>query len=325
MNSLVIVLILNFNGKHLLEECISSYLSNDYQDFEVVVVDNGSSDGSEQWVKQNYSRVHVLRSERNLKYSGGFNFGMEYAFREKMADFVLITNNDVKADTKVISSLVELAESDAMAGFVIGKVYYYDSPNVFQTVGKKYDPVLWNGGHIGSREEDMGQYDTIEERAWCDDIYWLVKREVWEKTGGYDTEFAFQGEDFDWQVRAKNLGYKIMYTPHAKLWHKESMTIGRTSPFKAYFDARNPLIVHMKYRSADEFRKVFHIRLKAILKGSLKQLVRIKFKHVWANVSGLVSAIKWGMINHKLTLRHFIGIRSLRQAQDRSLRQAQDR
>ena len=302
----VIVLILTYNGKHLLEDSISSYMANDYPYFEVVVVDNGSSDGSEEWVKNNYPRAYVLRSEKNLKYSGGFNFGMEYAFREKKADYVLITNNDVKADSKVISSLVEVAESDAMAGFVIGKVYYYNTPNVFQTVGKRYDQVLWNRGHIGNREEDEGQYDTVEERAWCDDIYWLVKREVWEKTGGYDTEFAFQGEDFDWQVRAKSLGYKIMYTPYAKLWHKESLTIGKTSPFKAYYDARNPLIVHMKYRTPDEFRRVFHLRLMGILRGSFKQLVRFQFRHVWANLSGLTSAIRWGIRNKKLTVRHFI-------------------
>ena len=306
-NPYVIVLVLSYNGIGLLEECIESYLANIYSNFDVVVVDNGSTDGSKEWIEKNFPDVLIHRTDKNLKYSGGLNFGMEYAFRDRNADYVLITNNDVKADTKVISSFVEVAESVEMAGFVIGKVYYYDHSNVFQTVGKRYDPVLWNGGHIGNREEDRGQYDTIEERAWCDDIYWLVKREVWEKTGGYDTEFAFQGEDFDWQVRGKQLGYKIMYTPYAKLWHKESMTIGKSSPFKVYYDARNPLIVHMKYRSADEFRKVFHIRIKTLIRGSLKQLVKFKFKHVWANLRGLGSALKWGIRNRKLTLSHFVG------------------
>lgn len=305
----VIVLILSYNGKSLLEDCINSYLGNNYSNFKIAVIDNGSTDGTKEFIESYFPQAKVLRTDINLKYSGGLNFGLKYAFKMQKADYVLISNNDVVADKNLISALVETGEAHKEAGFIIGKVYYYEKPDTLQTVGKKFDPVLWNGGHIGQGEIDTGQYDQIAERAWCDDIFWLVKRELYEKTGGYDTEFAFQGEDFDWQVRAKQLGYKIMYTPHAKLWHKESMTIGKTSPFKAYYDARNPLIVHMKYRSADEFRKFFHIRLKSILQSSLKQLARFKLKHVWANVSGLVSAIKWGMRNHKLTLRHFIGNR----------------
>jgi len=300
----VIVLLLNYNGKHLLADSISSYLNNGYSNFEVVVIDNGSTDGTKEWVKQHYPEVEVHRTENNLKYSGGLNFGMEYAFEVKKADYALLSNNDVKADKMLISELIKTVVSDPMIGFTIGKVYYYDDPDILQTVGKKYDPVLWNGGHIGSGEKDEGQYDTVEERAWCDDIYWLVKREVWEKTGGYDTEFAFQGEDFDWQIRAKKLGYKIMYTPHARLWHKESMTIGKTSPLKAYYDARNPLIVHMKYRNADEFRRYFYIRFKTLLHSSCKQLVKLKFRHVWANISGLASALRWGIRNKKLSFRH---------------------
>jgi len=302
----VIVLILSYNGKSLLKESINSYLANFYKNFNVVVIDNGSSDGTKEYIDSNFPKVKVLRTDINLKYSGGYNFGLKYAFDEQKADYVLITNNDVVADKNLISALVETGEKYKDAGFIIGKVYFHEKPDTFQTVGKKYDPVLWNGGHIGHEEKDTGQYDKIEERAWCDDIYWLVKRELYEKTGSYDTEFAFQGEDFDWQVRAKQHGYKIIYTPHAKLWHKESMTIGKASPFKAYYDARNPLIVHMRYRSADEFRRFFHIRLKAILEGSFKQLIRFKFKHVWANVSGVASAIRWGIRNKKLTLRHFV-------------------
>lgn len=304
MQQKVIILILSFNGKNLLDDAIRSYHANDYVNFEIVVIDNGSTDGTKEYVEKEFPAVKVLRTEINLKYSGGFNFGMEYAFREKGVAYVLITNNDVVADARLISSLVAAAEADVKAGFVIGKVYYHNQPDVFQTVGKKSDPIMWNGGHIGNREKDAGQYERIEERAWCDDIYWLVKREVWEKTGGYDTEFAFQGEDFDWQVRAKKLGYRIIYTPGAKLWHKESMTIGRTSAFKAYYDARNPVIIHMKYRSVEEFRRFFHVRLGSLLRSSIRQLARLQFKHVWANISGIVSALRWGVRNKRISWRH---------------------
>ncbi len=281
-------------------------MSNDYTNFEVVVIDNGSTDGTKEWAKDTYPQVYVHRTEENLKYSGGLNFGMEYAFTQKKADFVLITNNDVKADTKVISSFIEIADKHSDAGFITGKVYYYDQPNIFQTVGKKYDPIMWNGGHIGNKEEDNGQYEEVCERAWCDDIYWLVRRELWEKTGGYDTEFAFQGEDFDWQIRAKQLGYKIYYTPKAKLWHKESMTIGKSSAFKTYYDSRNPLIIHMKYRTTEEYKVFSRIRVGSQMKSFPKMFLKLKFDLLFASIRGIASAIIWGVRNKKLTIKHLI-------------------
>jgi GT2 family glycosyltransferase len=305
-NPYVIILILTYNGKELLKDSISSYLANDYGSFEVVVIDNGSSDGTQEYVLSNFPGVHFIRSETNLFYSGGFNLGLKYAFEENKADYVLITNNDVLADKHLITALVEAAMEDEKRGFVIGKVYYYDKPDTLQTVGKKYDDIMWNGGHIGQGEIDKGQYDRAEERAWCDDIYWLVSGKVYALTGGYDTEFEFQAEDFDWQVRAKQKGFVIYYTPQAKLWHKDSSTLGRISARKAYYDARNPLIVHMKYRTPEQFRKFFHIRLKAVLKATLNQLLRLKLNYVKANLLGLLSAATWGVNNHKLSVRHFI-------------------
>ena len=83
MTPKVIVLILSYNGKYLLQDSISSYLANNYTNFEVVVIDNGSNDGTQEWVAQHYPEVFVLRTEKNLAYSGGFNFGLDYAFNQK--------------------------------------------------------------------------------------------------------------------------------------------------------------------------------------------------------------------------------------------------
>lgn len=299
INSKVTVLILSYNGKHLLKDAINSYLENDYSNFIVAVIDNGSTDGTKEWIESKWDNVKVLRTEVNLKYSGGLNFGMKFAFDDEKADYVLITNNDVKADENLIRELVKVAETNENIGFVIGKVYYYDEPDILQTVGKKSHPVMWNGGHIGNREEDKGQHDEITERDWCDDIYWLIKREVWEKTGGYDTEFAFQGEDFDWQVRAKKLGYKIMYTPYAKLWHKESMTIGKTSAFKAYYDARNPIIIHLKHRKKEQFKAYYKIRFKSLLSSTVISFLKLRWGIAFANIRGLSSALIWAVKNKK--------------------------
>jgi len=301
----VIVLILSYNGKHLLEESISSYLENTYPNFEVVVIDNGSNDGTKEFVEKSYPTVRVLRSEKNLKYSGGFNFGLNYAFNEIKADFVVISNNDVRADKKVIEELVKVALINKKIGFVTGKVYFYDEPSRLQTVGKKYDPIRWNGGHIGNREIDQGQYDRIEERYFADDIFILVSRKLYETVGGYDTEFAFQSEEYDWQARAKKHSFKIMYTPYAKIWHKESATIGKASAFKLYYDARNPMIVILKHKSPDFFRIFFWKHFKEITVSFLISVKRFNFKVSLALWRGFFSALLWGIKENKFSLKHF--------------------
>ncbi|UCH92186.1 MAG: glycosyltransferase family 2 protein [Candidatus Aminicenantes bacterium] len=304
----VIVLLLNWNGRDLMKDSCESYLNNDYPNFEVVMIDNGSTDDSVDYVKTNFPGVIILRNERNLGYSGGFNVGLNYAFNQNNADYVLISNNDVKADHKVISELVKVAESDDTIGFATGKVFYYDHPNILQTVGKKSDPVRWNGGDIGVREEDRGQYDEISEREFADDIYTLVRKKLYRKIGGYNTTFFLQCEEYDWQARAKKKGYRIMFTPFAKIWHKDSMTLGKTSPLKSYYDARNPMIVILKHKSPDYFRKYFWLHLrKDVFKGSIKVILKgleiIKAYKMWM---GFFSGILWGIKNKLFTIRHFI-------------------
>jgi GT2 family glycosyltransferase len=303
----VIVLTLNYNGKPLLDDCLTSYLANDYPNFEIVMIDNGSHDGSEEYVKTTYPMVTCIQTGRNLGYSGGFNVGLKYAFEEQKADFALITNNDVKVDTKVISALVEAALQDPLRGFITGKVYYFDHPDTLQSVGKFEHPLRWCGDHIGAKEIDIGQYNEPSERFFIDDIFTLVRRGVYEKLGGYDTTYFLQCEEFDWQARAKRNGYKFYYTHKAKIWHKESMTIGKWSPLKAYFDARNPLIVIMRYKEPAFFRRYFWWRACSfIFLGSLSNAKHLRIHIVWKLWQGLFSAIRWGIKNNLLTWRHFV-------------------
>lgn len=302
----VFVLILSYNGKHLLEESVSSYLENDYPNFEVVVIDNGSTDKTFEIVKEKFPKVKVIRTEKNLGYSGGFNLGLNFAFDKNNADYALISNNDVKADKKVISELVKVAVTDEKIGFATGKVYYDDKPNVLQTVGKKEDPIRWNGDHIGNREEDKGQYDEIAERLFADDIFTLVSMKLYKDTGGYNPMFFLQAEEYDWQARAKKLGYKIMYTPYAKLWHKESMTIGKQSALKAYYDARNPMLVILLHKSPQFFRRYFWWHFKNTILVSLRMIRRRRFYTAFKNFQGFLSGVWWGLKNHKFAFNHFI-------------------
>jgi GT2 family glycosyltransferase len=303
----VVVLVLSYNGRHLLQDALSSYLANDYPNFEVALIDNGSKDGTRNYVRSNFPLVRVLRTEKNLGYSGGLNLGLEYAFRKTGADYALVTNNDVKADRRAISELVLVAEREESIGFVTGKVFYYEKPDVLQTVGKKEDPVTWNGEHIGRGERDRGQYDKVSERFFIDDIFTLVRKRLYLETGGYDPAFFLEGEEYDWQARAKKLGYRFMYAPGARIWHKESMTIGKVSPLKTYYDARNPMLVVLLHKSPAFFRRYFWHHFKySVFRGSLADLKHRRFALAAAKWRGFFSGILWGVKNKKLTARHVL-------------------
>lgn len=302
----VVVLILSYDGKFLLEDSVGSYLDNAYANYEVVVIDNGSVDGTREYVEETFPRARVMRLEQNQGYSGGFNFGLEYAFGQAQADYVLITNNDVRVDKNIIAELVKVAATDRKIGFVTGKAYYFDQPDTLQTVGKYEDPIKWNGEHIGNQEVDRGQYDEVAERCFIDDIFMLVSRPLYEETGAYDTTFFFQAEEYDWQARGKAAGYKILYTPHAKLWHKESMTVGKQSAFKAYCDARNPMLVILRYKSPEYFRRYFWNLFRKNVKGFLVNLKQLRFKVAFNRIKGLTSGLWSGLRSGKLSRSHFL-------------------
>jgi GT2 family glycosyltransferase len=294
---MVEVVTLNWNGAAFLQECVDSILASDYPNFQVIVVDNGSSDDSLELLDRLYGSnpsVTVIKNGKNLGYSQGMNVGLKHGFDVMQAGYCLVMNNDTRLDARAIYALVEVAEQDEKIAFVTGKVYYDEAPDTFQTVGKKPHPVLINGGHIGRGEKDRGQYDEDCELAFCDDIFWLVSRQVYQQTGGYDPEFFLQAEDFDWQLRAKNAGFKIMYAHKARLWHRESMTLGKMSARKAYYDARNPIVAVMKncepdIASAYQRVKTWKMLVPSICKKAIKGDIGI----ACALLRGLISAWIW--------------------------------
>ena len=254
---LVYVLTLNWNGKRWLGECLSSVLELDYPNFEVVVIDNGSTDGSVEFVRENYPVAQVVENGQNLGYARGFNAGLEYGYAHG-ADYFLIMNNDAVIDPGALSALVETAQSQPRAGFVSGKVYWYDRPRVLQTVGKVEGPDRLSGIDLGVDEEDNGQYDAVQERAFLDDIFTLVPRQLYEETGGYDPQFFLQCEELDWQLRARKSGWKLYYTPDAKLWHYGSRSMGgQGSPISEYFFVRNHLVVMAKHGGPRRFARLW--------------------------------------------------------------------
>jgi len=300
----VFVLILSYNGRRWLEECLPSVLQMDYPNFEVVVIDNGSSDGTGEYLQSEFPDVQNVRIFPNVGYSRGFDAGLVYA-AARGAEYFLIMNNDTVIDRGALTALIETATAMDHAGFITGKVYFHARPDVFQCVGKEEDPVRWNGNYMGFGEIDTGQYEEITERVWVDDVYVLVSRKMYDEIGGYDTQYFFQCEEWDWQIRAKKKGWHIYYTPAAKIWHRVSATIGGAGgPISEYFLQRNWVVVIARHGGGKRFIRYVAVSCYEDFKGLLGAIFRLNatmLKPRLARFLGFLAGISWLLHRHPPT------------------------
>lgn len=219
------ILLVNWNGKEVTLECLDSLAQLSYPRFTVVVVDNASTDGSVQAIRERHPNVVVLEQQTNLRFAGGNNAGIRYAL-ERGTDMICLLNNDTTVDSEFLAPLVTRLQSDQTIGAVAPKIYYYDQPNRIWFAGGEIS--MWTGTmrHIGIREEDRGQYNTSREIDYATGCCILTRREVIEKAGMLDDSFFMYAEDADWCMRVRRAGYRIMYEPQARVWHKLSVTSG---------------------------------------------------------------------------------------------------
>ena len=236
---LVSALVVNWNGKRYLAECLQSLRAQAYPRLEVVVVDNGSADGSVALVEGQYPEVHLLALGENRGFSGGVNAGAKVAQGEVLA----LLNNDAVARPDWAAALVDALERHAEAGMAASKMLLYDRPTVINAAG---DIFRTDGipGNRGVWQEDRGQYDCEE---WvfggCGGAV-AYRRAMWQALGGFDERFFMYCEDVDLNWRAQLAGFRCIYTPQAVVRHRLSATGGGATA--SFYTGRNTLWVLAK-------------------------------------------------------------------------------
>ena len=238
MNPRVFIIILNWNGYQDTIACINSLQSIAYPNFRIVLVDNGSTDGSEALLRERFPSINLIQTGRNLGFTGGNNVGMRYAL-DNGADYIVLLNNDTTVDKHVITELVTVAESDKTAGMLCSKIYFYDRPDILWYAGASFYPWLGWGRHRGYNVRDQGQFDSTEETERPTGCALMVSRALCEKIGLLREEYFCYCEDLDWGMRAQKAGYKIMYVPASKVWHKVSRSTNAGSATSLYYAVRN--------------------------------------------------------------------------------------
>ncbi len=253
MNKLVSVIILNWNGKRFLKDCLGTLLKQDYPNFEVIFSDNGSSDGSQEFVREKFPSVRIVENGENLGFSGGNNAGI----RAARGEYIVLLNNDMVFHRKdCLSELVKAAESDKRIGIVGGMFLWVSQPKRIQNIRGASLPKVLPSLSIAALtniavstadapfEEDMGQYKELID---IDAVDGLIKREVIGRIGLYDEKFFFTYDDADFCYRAKQAGYRIVTNPNAKMWHVGAGTISAVTPFYVYYSYRGKLRFGLKH------------------------------------------------------------------------------
>jgi len=228
----VLALVLAWNGRRLTEACLDSVLQMEYPRFDVLVVDNASTDDTVPVLRQRYAaRIELVANDTNLLFAGGMNVGLRRALAAGY-DAVLLLNNDVVVDADMLQALVDSMGRDARIAAVGPKIYFYEPPDRIWFAGGALS--LWRGWshHRGLRELDRGQHDAERDVDYLTGCCFLVRREALEDVGLFDTGFAMYAEDADWSFRAREHGWRLVYAPAARMWHRVSASAGARSWFK---------------------------------------------------------------------------------------------
>ena len=242
---LVVSVILNTDRREDTLACLESLAKNTYSNHQAIVLDNASTDGSVQAIRNRFPNVRVIGLPVNQGYAGNNNVGIQAAL-EDGADWVFVLNEDTILSEDCIENLLYVAESDPQIGIVGPMIYHHDEPNIIQSAGGWLNN-CWEAGHIGENEYDNGQYKLPRLVKWVSGCAILVRRTAIERTGMLDSRFFYYWEETEWCLRVSRAGWKILHIPEAKVWHKGVQQNYKPNPNITYYNTRNRLMTMKKH------------------------------------------------------------------------------
>lgn len=243
---LVHTIILNWNCWEDTLDCLASLEKLDYPNYEVVVVDNGSTDGSEERIREAYTGVTVLQTSANLGFAGGNNVGIEYAL-EQGAEYVWLLNNDTVVDSEALKTLVVEVRSAGDIGMVGSKIYCYEPPNLLWFAGGEISRLTIKTKHIGMNERDDGRWNEPRDVDYASACSLLVSEKVLRSVGLMDARFFLYFEETDWATRAREKGWRVRYQPSSKVWHKVSRSTKLNSPGMIFYFCKSSVLYARKH------------------------------------------------------------------------------
>jgi len=241
------ILILNHNQAADTISCVESVEKEKITGvkIEVVVIDNGSTDNSVLRIRNRFPKLTFFENYRNVGFAEGVNRGIEYALENK-GDYVFLLNNDAVLTGGALRKLVERMRAGRKIGIIGPKIYYMQSKiKRIWFAGGEVDKKRFTAGHVGVQEEDEGQYDKESDTDYITGAAMLIKREVFEKIGLFNSNFFLYYEDADFCLRARADEFRVIYFPKALVYHEVS--VFHQEPLFHYYMTRNHLLFLEKH------------------------------------------------------------------------------
>ena len=290
----VAIIVLNYNKKKDILDCLESIFKMDYKEFEVIVVDNGSSDSSVNDIRARYPDIHIIESKKNLGVAGGRNLGIDFANANLKYKFLLFLDDDIIIEKSALSELINPFNTNEKIGIVTPKCYLTKIPGAIGYAGGM-SVNLFTGriADIGHGEMDKGQYDEPGFIQSCAGLC-LVKRELINEIGIFDENFNPYGwEDVDLSLRAGKNGFRIFYNPKAVIYHKGGK-IGRGKAVEMYEFSKSKNYFYLIKKHANVLQLItislsFPFRILPLI---FKELVNSDIKTISAQIRGVISLFK---------------------------------
>lgn len=293
---LLYIVILNTNRREDTLACLASLSANSYPRQQVLVLDNASTDGSVQAVRQRFPAVEIIQLAENLGYAGNNNVGIQAALAGG-ADWVLVLNEDTILAEDCLTQMIAFADSKPEIGIVGPMVYHHNEPERIQSAGGSLGG-NWESIHLGQNQPDEGQFPRPHPVDWISGCAILVRRAVIEKVGPLDERFFYYWEETEWCLRARLAGWQVWHVPQAKLWHKGVQRDYRPGPNVTYYSTRNRLLMMKKHHAPLGIQmRVWFQLLRTLLSWSLRPKWRDMREHRDAMWQGLrdYQRERWGM------------------------------
>ena len=241
MDTKISIIIPNFNGKQFLKICFDSILNQNYSSYEIIIVDNGSSDGSVQYINEKYPEFTLIQNKENLGFAAAVNQGI----KASNADYIFLLNNDVELEPDSISNLLKCIEKDENIFAVSSKMIQYNDRSKMDDAGDEYTILGWTRKVGDGKSPDL--YTAEREIFSACAGAALYRKSILDELGYFDENFFAYMEDVDISYRARIKGYKCVYCPEAVVYHFGSGTSGsRYNEFKIRLAARNNVYVPYK-------------------------------------------------------------------------------
>ena len=289
------VVILNWNGKKMLERFLPSVTAHTQGDAEVIIADNGSTDDSLDFVRAQYPGLRIIELDKNYGFAGGYN----RALQQVLADYYVLLNDDVEVTPGWIEPVVAQMQQHPDTAICQPKLLMYDQRDTFEYAGgaggflDKYGYPFCRGRMFTSLEQDNGQYNTPGEIFWASGAAMFVRADVWHQLGGLDDDFFAHMEEIDFCWRAKNAGYRVEYCPQSTVFHVGGGTLPKSNPRKTYLNFRNNMALLYKNLPKRRLAWVMCSRIVLDYVAGLKFLMERKPKEFSAVVDAHKAFYKW--------------------------------